>query len=288
MKTYLLSALALAYSAGTCAQLDSTAAATTDSTVAKSTLTLGAIYANNASYYGQRAIDPTPYAALAATYRLKCGLYFSGLTYKLLHEKTTPVSAGALGIGIAFPLIKKISGDLSYSHSFYPSYSPFLQAANTNNASAALSYENGINISITGDYAFGKTSDAFVTAAIGRRINFFSLGKKDIVTFTPSINAVAGTQHFYESYITEKKLRDSVLGLLFNPITGNQSGGTETKTVATTAFAPLSYSLKCPLAYNRASYLVEAAYQLSFLSNQAQNGRSKTNSFFTLSFYYQL
>jgi hypothetical protein len=45
--------------------------------------------------------------------------------------------------------------------------------------------------------------------------------------------------------------------------------------------------LKLPLAYNRAHYVVEAAYQLSLLSKEAQTGAGQANSFLTLSFYYQ-
>ena len=54
-------------------QTDSAADAATDSIPAKSTLTLAAIYSNNASYYGQRAIENTPYAAIAANYQFKSG-----------------------------------------------------------------------------------------------------------------------------------------------------------------------------------------------------------------------
>ena len=81
-------------------------------------------------------------------------------------------------------------------------------------------------------------------------------------------------------------LPDSVLGSLTNPIFGSPSSE-RVDTIATTAFNILSYNFKFPIAYNRAHYLVEAAYQLSALSDKAQSGAGKINSFFTLSFYYQ-
>jgi len=286
MKTFLLLLItALCWRAGL-AQTDTTAAAA-DSAKPVSTLTIGTVYANNASYYGQKAAEKTPYLAVAATYRHKSGFYLSGLSYKLLNDKSSTVSAGSLGAGISGKLGKRFSADLSYNHTFYPALSPLLQAGNPDNASLGLVYENWVNVGLTGDYAFGKTSDAFATASLSKAINLFSVTKKDIVTITPSADIVAGTQHFYETYVSQQKLRDSVLGIILTPITGGSSSGSTTKTVSTTTFNILSYNFKLPLAYNRSHYVVEAAYQLSVLSNYAQTDPGKTNSFFTCSFYYQ-
>lgn len=287
MKSIILFTIITFFSSICFAQADSTIAAVADSITSKSTLTIGAVYANNASYYGQKAVENTPYLAVAATYRFKSGFYLSGLAYKLLNEKTSSVSASNLGAGVNFKLSKKLTADLSYSHSFYPAYSPLLQAANADNASLSLTYENWLNINIGGDYAFGKTNDGFVTGGLSKSINLFSIGKKDIITINPSADVVAGTQHFYETYLTEKKIRDSVLGILLDPITGNPSQGSTSNTISKTSFNILSYNFKLPLAYNRAHYVVEAAYQLSILSKEAQSDPGKTNTFVTLSFYYQ-
>lgn len=275
-------------SASALAQQDSTAAVTTDSTVAKSTFTIGASYANNANYYGEKALENIPYAALAATYKLKCGLYFTGLAYKLLHDTAHTVSAASAGAGINFSLSKRLTADLSYSHTFYPSLSPLLQAGNPNNATAALVYDNFLSTKLNVDYAFGKTHDVFFTLGTGKDITLGHISAKDIITLTPSVDVVAGTQHFYQTYITEKKLRDSLAGVILGPIFGQPSGGsTTTKTTSSTQVNLLSYNFKCPLAYNRAHYLVEVAYQASLLSNKVENNPGKVNSFFSASFYYQ-
>jgi hypothetical protein len=272
------------------AQADSTTAVVaTDTVKNKATLTLGATYANNASYYGQRAQESMPYVAASATYRLRSGIYFSGMGYKLLNDSGSAVSASSLGAGISFNLSKNLSADISYSHTFYPSHSPFLQAANADNVSASLTLENWLSTTANVDYAFGKTQDIFVTLGTGKFINLGSLfSPKDLVSLTPAVDVVGGTQHFYETYVTEKKLRDSLLGILLPPVLGGSgSGSSETTTTTSTSFGLLSYNLKLPLAYNRAHYLLEAAYQLSVLGKQSEAGSGKTNSFFTLSFYYQ-
>jgi hypothetical protein len=258
-----------------------------DSARTKSTLTAGITACNNADYYGQRAQENLPYIAAAATYRFGVGLYFTGMAYRLLNDTTHAISAENIGGGFALKFSKKLSADLSYSHTFYPGFSPFLQAANPDNAIIALTYENWLTSTASADYAFGKSRDLFVTAGIGKTINLGSIGKKDIITLTPSFDVVGGTQHFYQTYLTEKRLQDSLLGILLPPLTGDQSPGSSSFIKTITQFNILSYNLKLPLAYNRASYLFEVEYQVSLLSNKAETGAGKINSFLSVSFYYQ-
>src|SRR2546428_2967465 len=102
--------------------------AQTDSS--KTTLTLAAIYSTNANYYGQTGEEKLPYVLTNATVRFPVGLYFSGSVYKLLNTTTgsSAVSAVDLSAGLEFNLSKKVTANLSYSHSFFPSNSPMLKA----------------------------------------------------------------------------------------------------------------------------------------------------------------
>jgi hypothetical protein len=258
----------------------------TSTTPEKSTLTFGALYSNSVNYYGQRAAVNTPYAAIAASYQLKSGFYLTGLTYKLLNDKSSSVSASSIGAGFNFNMGKKFTTDMSYSHSFFPKYSPLLQAANTDNASLNLSYKSWITPKLTGDFAFGNSYDAFVTGALSKEIDLFTVGQKAIVTITPSASIIAGTQHYYQTYLKEQKLRDSVLHILTDPLFGSSTSST-IDTASATRFNILSYGFKCPIAYNRAHYLIEASYQLSLLSKWSEADPGKLNSFLTVSFYYQ-
>jgi hypothetical protein len=289
MKLFILSILASLYCFAGIAQADTVLVpAATDSVPVKNNLTLGVSYSNNASYYGQKAATKIPYAAVAATYKLKCGIYFSGLAYKLLNDSGATVSAANAGAGIAFSMGKHFSADINYSHTFYPAYSPLLQASNPDNSSASLAYDHWLTTKLTVDYAFGKTHDLFGTFGTGKQITLGSISKKDVVTITPSVDIVGGTQRFYQAYLAEKRLRDSLLGLITGPILGQPPGQeTSTKTNTSTQFNLLSYNFKCPLDYNRAHYLVEIAYQLSVLSNKVQSNAGQANSFFSASFYYQ-
>ena len=252
----------------------------------RTTLTLGAAYSNNANYYGQKAEEKMPYVAASATLKLRSGIYFSGTGYKLLNDSGAIVSAGSAGAGIAFNLGKKWAADLGYSHTFFPDNSPFLQAANPDNVSASLNYAYWMTTGVNVDYAFGQQQDLFVTLSTEKLISLGSLFRgKDLITLTPSIEVVGGTQRFYETYITAKNLRDSLLGILLPPL-GNDPEPAST-TTTTTSFDLLSYNLKVPLAYNRAHYMIEVAYQLSILGKKAASGAGTSNSFLNFSIYYQ-
>ncbi|GAB3025739.1 hypothetical protein GCM10027051_33160 [Niabella terrae] len=264
---------------------------TQDSLPKKNTLTLAALYSNNASYYGQTAAEKMPYLAVAGVYSLKSGIYFSAMGYRLLKDSGRVISAAAAGVGVNFPIAHKLTMDLSYTHTFYPEHSAFLQASNPDLLSATLEYEHWLTTGLNFDYAFGSDQDMFVTLSNAKQINLASIGKHDVLTLTPAIDIVAGTQRFYETYVTEKRRRDSLLGLPLNPLSDlpgqgqNQEETTTTK--SSTGFNLLSYNFKIPLAYNRASYMIELAYQLSVLSKELKSNSKSPNSIFTLGFYYQ-
>ncbi len=289
MKLIIFTTVSVLSGFGCFAQSDSLSnnTAIADSNTARSTLTIGAVYSINADYYGQAALQKLPYAAVAASYRHKSGLYITALAYKLINEKGGSIaSAENVGAGIDFKLSKKLSADISYSHTFYPGHSPFLQAGNPDNASVSLSYDAWIKPFISADYAFGNNADVFTTGGISKQVTLGSISKKDVVSITPAFSVVGGTQKYYQTYITEKKLTDSLLGIIFQPPPGQGAGNSSfTKTI--TAFNILSYNVKMPLDYTRAHYMVEASAQFSMLSNHAEAGPGKVNSFFTCSFYYQ-
>lgn len=254
---------------------------------ARPTFTLALVYANDANYYGQKAEQSNPYFAIAGVFKTSSGFYLTGQAYRLLKDTAGIASAGSLGLGWDIPVGKRWSLDLGYSHTFFAKHSPLIQAANANNISATITHKNWLNISVGGDYAFGKTNDAFVTGAISKDITLGSITEKDVVSIAPSFSIVGGTQHFYSTYVSEKKIRDSIVGTVLTPIFGSPSNGSATTTKETTTFSLLSYNARIPLSYSRAHYMLEAAYQLSVMSNKAQLNPGNSNSFFTLSFYYQ-
>jgi hypothetical protein len=252
----------------------------------RTTFTLGAQYANNSNYYGQRPLNATPYTAVIASVRFPSGFYFTGMAYRLLKDTSALVSAGSISAGLNFKMGEKWTGDISFSHALYGKNSPFLQASLNNTASATVTHQWWMNTALTVDYSFGETSDMFATLATSKFIPFGSLfSSKDGIAITPELSATAGTQHFYKSYVSNKILQDSIAGLPI-PIFGSETRS-DTITTSSTSFSLLTYNLKIPLSYYRAHYVVEAAAEFSTLSEHVTLSPKSINTFFTLSFYYQ-
>ncbi|UKJ08015.1 hypothetical protein [Solitalea lacus] len=269
---YLYISLLCCFSALKCfAQSDST----------KTTFTLAAIYSTNSNYYGQTSESRLPYVLTNGTLRFPAGLYFSASAYKLLNtQESSTVSATALGAGFELNLGKNVTADLNYQHTFYPSTSPMLQAANNNIASASLTYAWWLSTGLSVDYAFGDQEDIFATFGVSKQISLGSFSDRDIITLSPGVEIVGGSRHYYNEYVVKKNK-----GLFGNIL----PGGFQDETVKefSSNFDLMSYNLKLPLAYNRSHYIFEAAYQLSVLGKQPELTSTKTNSFLNLSFYYQ-
>ncbi|RZS65198.1 hypothetical protein EV199_5955 [Pseudobacter ginsenosidimutans] len=278
------------------AQTEQEAAATDSTPPEKSTFTIGAQYATNASYYGQKAIEKTPYVALVASYNHRSGFYVNSMAYRLLKDSSRLASAYAAGAGFTFNISKSLEADIGYTYTFFPKLSPFLQAANPHNASATLTLEKWITAAAAFDFTFGKTNDIFVTPAISKQIRLIDIDSNSMILFTPEINVTAGTQRFYEYYQEDKKTRDSILGKVFErlpvdlPIPGNPNRPDNPPTTimkSSSSFDLLSYNLKLPVAYYRPHCLFELSCLFSLLGQKVETDPGKLNTFFTASFYYQ-
>lgn len=272
----------LLISAGASAQEDSVE-------VEKPSLTLAAIYASNANYYGQTAADRLPYILTNASFRLPSGFYVSASAYRLLNLGGSGVSAVDASAGFNWDVTSRLSAGIGYSRSFYPENSPLLQAGNENMASASLGYDWQIfKTDVGADYSFGSQQDMFVSLANSKLIDLGSIGNdKGYFSIEPEFEVVGGTQHYLEEYTVRKTNRDRLIDRIKNPFTPpGQEEETETVTTAKTSFDLLSYNLSLPLGYSRGNYLVEAGYQMSVLGKRVSESQ-KPHSFFNLSFYYQ-
>lgn len=275
-KIYYISKLLVTFLTGSFCFLS--ADAQTDSLEKKkTTFTIGALYSSNANYYGQVSDEKMPYAALSGTVTLPVGFYFTGLVYKLLNDSSN-ISAAALGLGYGFNITNKLTADVNYTHTFYPTNSRFLQASNPGVAGVTLNYDHIFTTGLGFDYAFGKeSSDYFVTLSNYKAFDFYTKDNKAIFSITPQLDITAGTQKFYRTYRQKKNNKGKPL----NP------GPPPTITTEHQNFGLLSYNFKLPVSYSRSSYMLEAAYQLSILGNNVASGAGSLHSFFTLSAYYQ-
>lgn len=251
----------------------------------KATLTLAGIYNSNISYYGQVTSEKYPYVLVNATYRLPMGLYFSAGAYKLLNYGSG-LSETDLGLGYDYEINEKLTVGAAFSHSFFPSNSPLLHASNANNLNASITYNwPWFKSAFNADYAFGKEEDLFLSLNNSKDIELGHLfNEKDLLSIEPGFEIVAGSTHFYETYIIEKINRGKGNGKGNAPSNPNQS---TTTTVQNNKFKLLSYNFKLPLTFSRASYMAELSYQFSVLGNRNEADVAHQQSFFGVSFYYQ-
>lgn len=257
-------------------------------TAKKTTLTLAALYGSNVSYYGQATSEKLPYVLLNTTLRFPVGVYLSAGSYKLLNYGSG-ISETDFGAGYDYDFNDKLALDIGYTHSFFPSNSPLLQAANENNINLSANYNWGwVKSVLSTDYAFGKQNDVFISLGHSKEISLGTLfSEENVFTLEPALELIAGTRHFYESYTIEKGKRDQAKGKgkgLGQP--ANPNAGITT-TVAANSFNLLSYNLKLPLTFNRRNYIAEISYQLSVLGEPREAELKPSQSFVGFAFYYQ-
>lgn len=259
--------------------------ASSDSTIVKTnTLTLAAIYGNNANYYGQTASERLPYLLSNASLQLKSGFYLSAGAYRLLNSGGSAISELDLSAGFETDLAKDLSGSFGYTRSFFPENSPMIQAANQNTLSASLAYDWFLKSSLSSYYAFGTQQDVFLSFSNSKAMNLGSLfDENDFISLEPGFELVGGTLHYLEEY----KVRQESRGLFGNPMFPGNSGQYTTATRNASTFDMLTYNANLLLGYNRGNYLIETGYQLSVLGKNVSEGQQKPHSFFNLSFYYQ-
>ena len=270
--------------------LASTVNAQQDST--KATVTLAAMYNSNISYYGQVTPEKFPYVLFNATLRFPSGLYFSAGGYKLLNYGST-VSETDLGIGYDYDFNEKFSAGIAYTHSYFPSNSPLLQASNNNNINGSAAYQwSWFKTDISLDLAFGSQTDGFISFGNSKEIDLGTVfNEKNSISLTPTIEITAGTTHFYETYIIEKNKRQhpNGKGQGKSDIAPGTGKGNTAEIIENTAnrFKLLSYNLKLPLTWSNGNFLAEASYQFSMLGNRKEENVSHQQFFFGLAVYYQ-
>jgi hypothetical protein len=257
-----------------------------DSVQKTTSTTLALLYNSNISYYGQATADKFPYLLANATVRFPIGIYLSAGGYQLLNYGPA-LSEADLGIGYERTFKEKWNASVAYTRSFFPTNSPLLAAANSNNINLSIAYAGSfLKNTVDVDYAFGKEQDVFITLTNSKEFELGTLfNEKNLISIAPAIEVVAGTRHFYETYVIAEEKRNNGKG----KGAGNAPINTTTSTnyIEKDSFNLLSYNFKIPLSFSRASYLIEANYQFSILGKKADANLRSQYSIFGFACYYQ-
>ena len=265
-------------------------------TVPVYTVSLGLNYGNTPNYYGQTTAVKLGYVSADVSFDTKLGFY-TGVSAVKLFDIDQAVSEVDVSVGYRVNITKKLGASASYTRFFFAKDSPLPQSVNPNTASLSLDYDfTWLNAGLYSDYVFGgvkdeqgkNVKDYYLTFLASKTINLGSINKeKDYFTLSPSINFVGGTQRVggYETkQVGTTPPRTNRLGL---PLPG--TGGRpiyETTYVESSNFGLITTGLSFPLAYNRASYKLEAAYLLSIPNKNFAGIVHENQSFFTVGFTY--
>lgn len=252
----------------------------------ETTVVLTAMYSSDINYYGQATSEKFPYFLSNVTVNIPFGLYISAGSYKLLNYGSN-ISEADLSAGFDYDFNKKLSAGIAYTRSFYPENSPLLQASNENNLNASATYKwPSLKSMFSADFAFGKEQDLFLSLNNSKEIELGDAFKGSLST-EPSFEMVAGTRHYTRSYIVRKNNRNGGPGYGYGHQTGSNQGPFTQVYEPSTSFDMLSYNFKIPLSFSRAGYIAELGYQFSILGQDAGPEIRRSQSYFSLAFYYQ-
>lgn len=253
----------------------------TDTVVRKQSVSVGMSYGSDASFFGRTSLVKFPYFTADAIYNTKSGFFMYGSLWKVSGSvpKVDEFDAGG-GYNFRF---KKFSGNVSYTHFFIDDNARVIKSASSNDFEIKNAFDwKFVKSSISADYLFGKASDIFLSFNLSKYFesSFSIFDNTDYLSFNPSVNFIFGTQNFVEHYSnTQRYNRDLVDGYTYIA-DENQTAGPNR------VFNPLNYSLKLPLAYNRAHYTFEASWKYSIPVNVEGPNLHQNNTFFNLTFYY--
>ncbi len=253
----------------------------------KPSLTLATLYSSNANYYGQTTVERLPYILGYAGLAFQSGFSISATGYKILNADGA--SSGAdLTAGFDFDLSKNLSAGLSYTRSFYPDSSFFLQSQNLNMFSGKLGYDfTWLTSGLNADYIPGQDGGLYLSFDVKKSIELVAFNQSDYISIEPRFEVVGSTQQITSTEEVPSSNPNTGLGIIKLP--GRRfNEKPEYRTVESTSFGILSYNFKLPVAYSTRKFMVEAGYQASLISRDTESSFKNPRSFFSLGLYYML
>jgi hypothetical protein len=253
----------------------------------KPTLTLATIYSSNANYYGQTAAGRLPYVLAYGGLAFNSGFFISATGYKILNVGGASSGAG-LTAGFDFNLSENLTGGISYTRSFFPDSSFFLQSENLNMFSGKLGYDfNWLTAGLNADYNPGQERALYLSFDVKKSIELIAFNQSDYISIEPGFELIGSTQQITSSEEVPSSNEGKGIGIIKLPGRGlNQKP--EYRTVESISFGVLSYNFKLPVAYNTRKFMVEAGYQASVISRDTETSFKNPRSFFSLGLYYVL
>jgi len=232
-----------------------------------SSFKFGLSYISNSVFMGRSDTVTTPVIVPQVKYTLKQGIYFSGSLDFLPNKKNKKLDGGDLSAGYDFDITDDLSGSASYAKLFYSTTSTQIAAAISSTFNVNFNYDiaDVISPSVSADYNLNKQgigNDFFLN--VGLTHDFISVGifgEKDILLISPTITVNAGSQNFYDAYLTKKKLKNAKRNAAQNALL--------TKYInQLSQFALLDYEISVPLEYKTGHFIFQVTPTYAIVENQ--------------------
>jgi len=252
-----------------------------------SSFKFGINYVSNNVFMGRSDTVRTPVVMPEIKYTTKWGVYFSGSLDFLPNKKKKKLDGGDLSAGYDFDLTDDLSGSASYSKLFYSSTSTQIASSISSTFNANFTYDIGdiISPSIGSDYNINKqgiNNDEFVNAALTHDFIWKGIfGDEDILLISPTATVNAGSQNFYDAYLTKKKVKTAKKTAAQNALLTkyvNQLG----------QFQLLDYEFSVPLEYKAGHFIFQFIPTYAIVKNQLPKEVAAKISNQPSIFYFQI
>ena len=215
----------------------------------KASFKIGVNYMSNNVFMGRADTVKTPTILPEMKYIFKNGMYLAATADYIPNRVTNRLDGGSAAFGYDFDITDDFSGGVSFTKLFYNSNSTQIGSSINSTVNANLSYNiaDVITPMISADYNFLKQGfghDLFLNAGLSHDFAIDGIfGDKDLLIISPSVNANAGTQNFYDAYFVLKKykLTSSLLQAAESLIVSRKD--------KLSKFKLLDYELSAPVEY---------------------------------------
>ena len=244
-----------------------------DKSDAASSFKFGVTYISNNVYMGRADTVTTPVIVPQVKYTLKSGIYFSGSLYFIPNKPKQKLDGADLEGGYDFDITDDLSGGASFAKLFYSSSSTQIASSISSTFNVNFDYDIAdiISPTLSADDNLNKQGIANdVLLAVGLAHDFITkgvFGDEDILLLSPTITANAGTQNFYDAYLTKKNFKSAKRTKLQNTVITsyvNQLG----------QFELLDYELSSPLEYKTGHFILQLTPTYAIAQNQLPKGIS--------------
>jgi len=233
---------------------------------ATSSFKFGVSYLSNNVYMGRTDTATTPAIIPSIKYTFKFGLYFSGNLYYLPTKPKQKIDGGDLAAGYDGDISDDVSAGGSFTKYFFSSTSTQIASAISSTINGNINWDNDyLSPALNVDYNLnvqGINNDFLLSPAVAHDFIVVGVfGDADIFLISPTVTLNAGTQNFYDDYLTKKKLKSKRLTKAQTALLTKYEGQLG-------QFGILDYELSAPIEYKSGHFIFQLTPTYAVVQNQ--------------------